>query len=369
MNYFTYGDLMKNGAKLALEDGTIVKGESFGYETTKVGEVVFTTGMVGYTESLTDPSFNGQILMSTYPLEGNYGVSEEHYQSDKIQAEGYVVREVCKKPSRYTAQKTLNDFLEEFEIPGISGVDTRDLTLKIRNHGSMKGAISTEDIEDEELLELARNQKSITDLDLVPEVSTKETQIYGQYNKTNVAIIDCGVKNSIINNFLDLGVGVVRVPYDMDYRDILDYDVDGLMVSCGPGNPERMGTTVENIKKLSNRLPVFGICMGQQLIAKSFGAKTFKMKFGHRGANQPVKDLKTGKVFVTSQNHGFSVDAESLKDSDLELTQINLNDGTPEGFAHKELPLKCIQYHPEASPGPNDTRSLFEEFKETIEKY
>ena len=366
---YKYGDLMKNGAKLALEDGTIVKGESFGYETTNVGEVVFTTGMVGYTESLTDPSFNGQILMSTYPLEGNYGVSVDDYQSDKIQAEGYVVREVCNKPSRYTSQKTLNDFLEEFEIPGISGIDTRYLTLKIRRYGSMKGAITTEDISDEELLDLAKSQKSITDLDLVPEVSTKEVKIYGEDYKDKVALIDCGVKNNIINSFLNIGVGVVRVPYNLNYKEILDYDVDGLMVSCGPGNPDRLEETVSNIQKLSNRLPIFGICMGQQLIAKSFGAKIFKMKFGHRGVNQPVKDLNTGKVYITSQNHGFSVDADSLKDSDLKLTQINLNDGTPEGFTHKELPLKSIQYHPEAAPGPNDTKSLFEEFKETIENY
>ena len=369
MDYICYGDLMGNEAKLALEDGTILRGKPFGYETTNIGEVVFSTGMVGYTESLTDPSFKGEILMSTYPLEGNYGVSEEEYQSDKIQAEGYIVREVCDKPSKFLSQKTLDDFLSEFEVPGISGIDTRDLTLKIRNEGSMKGAITTEDIPDEELIDLAKSQASIVDRDLVPKVSTKKTVFYGETLQNRVAIIDCGVKKSIINNFLKRDVGVVLFPYDTDYKTILDYDVNGLMVSCGPGNPDRVTETISTVQKIANHLPIFGICMGQQLIAKAFGAKSFKMKFGHRGANQPVKDLKTGKVFITSQNHGFSIDAESLKDTDLELTQINLNDGTPEGFAHKELSLKCIQYHPEAEPGPNDTTSLFDEFKQIIKDY
>lgn len=356
-------------AKLALEDGTIIKGKGFGYETTKTGEVVFSTGMVGYTESLTDPSFKGEILMSTYPLEGNYGVNEDWYQSDKIQAEGYIVREVCKNVSNFSSQKTLDEFLKEFEIPGISGVDTRALTLKIREEGSMKGVVSTEDISDEELLELARNQESIIDRDLVPIVSTDEIKIYNEDADQKVALIDCGVKKNIINNFLQRDIGVILVPYDTDYKTILDYDPNGLMITSGPGNPDRVTETIETMKKLSNRLPVFGICMGQQLIAKSFGAKSYKMKFGHRGGNQPVKDLNTGKVFITSQNHGFTVDGESLKDTDLVLTQINLNDGTPEGLSHKELPLQTIQYHPEAGPGPNDTRYVFDKFKDMMDNY
>jgi carbamoyl-phosphate synthase small subunit len=360
---------MVKEAKIALEDGTILKGEAFGYETTNVGEVVFSTGMTGYTESLTDPSFKGEILMSTYPLEGNYGVDEDWYQSDKIQTEGYIVRELCRQPSCFGAEKSLDEFLKEFEVPGISGIDTRYLTLKIRELGSMKGAITTENLSDDELLKLAREQANIQDIDLVPQVSTKEIKTFGEDLDLNIALIDCGVKRNIIQGFLDKGMGVTLFPYNTPSDKIMDCDPDGLMVSCGPGNPERVVETVDTIHKLENRLPIFGICMGQQLIAKSYGAKIFKMKFGHRGANQPVKDLKTNEVFITSQNHGFSVDADSLKDTPLKLTQVNLNDGTPEGFAHDELVLRCVQYHPEAGPGPNDTRFIFDDFKKMIDTY
>ena len=338
---------MGNEAKLALEDGTVLKGEAFGYETVTVGELAFSTGMSGYTEALTDPSFKGQILMSTYPLEGNYGVSEEWYQSDKVH---------------------LDDFLKEFKVPGIEDIDTRDLTLKIREKGSLKAALATEEIDDDELVARAQEHKSIIDLDLVPLVSTPEVKTFGDFDKT-VAILDCGVKKNIINCFLENDIGVALFPYDTDYQTILDYGVNGLMVSPGPGNPERLTDTIANVGKLINKFPVFGICMGQHVIAKTFGATTYKMKFGHRGANQPVKDLQTGKVFITSQNHGFAVDPDSLKGTDLELTQINLNDGTPEGFLHKELPLRTIQYHPESGPGPNDTRVLFEEFGKMIKEY
>ncbi|MDR0900652.1 MAG: glutamine-hydrolyzing carbamoyl-phosphate synthase small subunit [Methanobrevibacter sp.] len=360
---------MENEAKIALEDGTIIKGEGFGHETTATGEIVFSTGMTGYVEALTDPSFKGQILMSTYPLQGNYGVDEDWYQSGKIQTEGYIVRELCKKPSAYSSQKTLDEFLKEFKIPGISGIDTRDLTIKIREKGAMKCAMATEEIEGSELIALAKNQLSIVDMDLVPQVSTKETLIFGENLKQKTAILDCGIKKNIINGFLERDVGVVLFPYNTPHNEILDYGVDGLMVSCGPGNPSRITETIDTLKKLHNSLPIFGICMGQQVLAKSFGAKIYKMKFGHRGANQPVKDLNSGKVFITSQNHGFSIDPNSLEDTQLKLTQINLNDGTPEGVAHEELPLKCIQYHPEAGPGPNDTRFIFDDFKQMMNDY
>ncbi|MCL2687260.1 MAG: glutamine-hydrolyzing carbamoyl-phosphate synthase small subunit [Methanobrevibacter sp.] len=359
----------KNIAKIALEDGTVMKGEAFGHETTATGEIVFSTGMTGYVEGLTDPSFKGQILMSTYPLQGNYGVSDEWYQSGKIQVEGYIVREVCKDLPMHAPQKNLDEFLKEFKIPGISGIDTRDLTIKIREKGAMKCAITTEEVDDSELIAQAKNQLSIVDMDLVPQVSTKEIVSYGENSPQKVAIIDCGVKKNILEGFLKRDIDVVLFPYDTDYQTILDYDVNGLMVSCGPGNPERVTETIDTLQKIANRLPIFGICMGQQVIAKSFGAKIYKMRFGHRGANQPVKDLETGKVFITSQNHGFCIDANSFEDTPLKLTQINLNDNTPEGFSHEELPLHCIQYHPEAGPGPNDTDFRFDEFKEMMKNY
>jgi len=360
---------MKNEAKIALEDGTIIEGESFGYETATTGEIVFSTGMTGYVESLTDPSFNGQILMSTYPLVGNYGVSDEWYQSEKIQAEGYIVREVCKVPSNFMADKTLDEFLREFKIPGISGIDTRDLTLKIREKGTMKCGIATEEIEDEELIALAKNQLNIVDMELVPQVSTSKIKIFNEESSKKVGIIDCGVKKNIINSFLKRDIGVILFPYNTNYKTILDHDLNGLMISCGPGNPSKLTDTIDNIQKITNHLPIFGICMGQQLIAKAFGAKIYKMKFGHRGVNQPVKDLLSNRVFITSQNHGFSVDGHSLNDTALKLTQINLNDNSPEGLIHEELSLKTVQYHPEAGPGPNDTNSIFSEFEDMMDNY
>ncbi|WP_409199797.1 glutamine-hydrolyzing carbamoyl-phosphate synthase small subunit [Methanobrevibacter sp. DSM 116169] len=360
---------MEIEAKIALEDGTVIKGEGFGHETTIAGEVVFATGMTGYTESLTDPSFKGDILMSTYPLEGNHGVSEDWYQSNKVHAEGFIVREVCRNVSNFSAQKTLDEFLKEFKVPGISGVDTRDLTIKIRELGSMRGALSTDNADDDELIAMACNHPHITDIDLVPKVSTKEIKNFGEDFNKKVAIIDCGVKKNIINSFLDREIGITLFPYDTDYKTILDYSPQGLMISCGPGNPDRVSETISTVQKIANRLPLFGICMGQQLIAKSFGAKSYKMKFGHRGANQPVKDLESGKVFMTSQNHGFTIDKESLSDTDLELTQVNLNDGTSEGISHKELSMLCIQYHPEAGPGPNDTRFIFDDFTKMMDEY
>ncbi|MCL2157485.1 MAG: glutamine-hydrolyzing carbamoyl-phosphate synthase small subunit [Methanobrevibacter sp.] len=360
---------MEKEAKIALEDGTIIVGKGFGHETTATGEIVFFTGMTGYVEVLTDPSFKGQILMPTYPLQGNYGVDENSYQSGKIQAEGLIVREECKNPSMFSSQKTLNDFLKEFKIPGISGIDTRDLTIKIRDKGAMKCAIATEEIDDSELIALAKNQLNIIDMDLVPQVSTKEVVVFGEDFKQKVAILDCGVKKNTINDFLKRDVGVVLFPYGTDYKTILDYDVNGMMVSSGAGNPTRVTETIETVGKISNQLPIFGISLGQQIIAKSFGAKIYKMKFGHRGVNQPVKDLNSGKVYITSQNHGFAIDKESLIDTPLNLTQINLNDNTLEGFSHEELSLYCVQYHPESGPGPSDTNFVFDEFKQMMINY
>ncbi len=356
-------------AKLALEDGTILRGEAFGFETVTTGEVVFATGMTGYVESLTDPSYKGQILMPTYPLQGNYGVSEEWYQSDGIKAEGLIVREECRTPSHELSQKTLSEFLEEYRIPGISGIDTRALTIKIRDRGTMKGALATEEIDDEELLELAVNQPDITEIDLVDKVCVKEPVFMNEDADRRVVIVDCGIKRNSINALLRRDVGVVIVPYTMEPQEIMDHDPDALLISSGPGDPTRVREAIETVKRLSSRLPVFGICLGQQIISLAFGARIYKMKFGHRGVNQPVKDLRTGEVSITSQNHGFTVDPSSVEGTDIEITQMNLNDKTPEAIEHRELPVFSVQYHPEAGPGPHDTDSIFDRFVNVMKEY
>ena len=363
------GDEMLKEAKLALEDGTILKGEGFGFETIKTGEVVFATGMTGYVESLTDPSYKGQILMSTYPLQGNYGISRDWFQSDGIKAEGFVVREQNSHPSHRLSEENLAEFLEEYKIPGISGIDTRYLTLKIRRHGTMKGAISTEEIGDYELLKLANEQENIEDQDLVDKVSVKTPQIFGENYKHRAVILDCGIKQNSINALLKRKIGVIVLPYKTNHKEILDYDPEAMLVSSGPGDPTRVTEAANTVKNLSEKLPIFGICLGQQIISLAFGAKIYKMKFGHRGINQPVKDLNTGKVSITSQNHGFTIDADSCKDLPIKITQININDGTAEGLEHEELQISSVQYHPEAGPGPHDSDHYFDNFLKIMKEY
>lgn len=360
---------MVRTAKLALEDGTIFTGEGFGAKTIKSGEIVFSTAMTGYVESLTDPSFKGQILMSTYPLEGNYGVSSEWYQSDDIKVEAYIVRQVCREPCHPKSEKTLSEFLEEFDVPGISNIDTRALTLKIRELGSMKAAVATVDISDEELLKIVEEQPRLEDMNLVEEITVKKPKVIQERKEYNVAVLDCGVKKSILDNLVQKDVGVVVLPSSASVQDILDLDVDGVLISSGPGNPENVDKIQDTIKQIAQKMPVAGICLGQQIIALTYGAKIYKMKFGHRGSNQPVKDLATGKIYITSQNHSFAIDEDSIEDTDLEITQINLNDGTPEAIRHKNLPISCIQYHPEAGPGPHDSKKFFDDFIETIKNY
>lgn len=360
---------MVRTAKLALEDGTILTGEGFGAKTIKSGEIVFSTAMTGYVESLTDPSFKGQILMSTYPLEGNYGVSSEWYQSDDIKVEAYIVRQVCREPCHPKSEKTLSEFLEEFDVPGISNIDTRALTLKIRELGSMKAAVATVDISDEELLKIVEEQPRLEDMNLVEEITVKKPKVIQERKEYHVAVLDCGVKKSILDNLVQKDVGVVVLPSSASVQDILDLDVDGVLISSGPGNPENVDKIQDTIKQIAQKMPVAGICLGQQIIALTYGAKIYKMKFGHRGSNQPVKDLATGKIYITSQNHSFAIDEDSIEDTDLEITQINLNDGTPEAIRHKNLPISCIQYHPEAGPGPHDSKKFFDDFIETIKNY
>ena len=307
--------------------------------------------------------------MSTYPLEGNYGVSSEWYQSDDIKVEAYIVRQVCREPCHPKSEKTLSEFLEEFDVPGISNIDTRALTLKIRELGSMKAAVATVDISDEELLKIVEEQPRLEDMNLVEEITVKKPKVIQERKEYNVAVLDCGVKKSILDNLVQKDVGVVVLPSSASVQDILDLDVDGVLISSGPGNPENVDKIQDTIKQIAQKMPVAGICLGQQIIALTYGAKIYKMKFGHRGSNQPVKDLATGKIYITSQNHSFAIDEDSIEDTDLEITQINLNDGTPEAIRHKNLPISCIQYHPEAGPGPHDSKKFFDDFIETIKNY
>lgn len=350
-------------AALVLEDGTVVEGAGIGAEKEVYGEVVFNTSMSGYQEALTDPSYKGQILMFTYPMMGNYGINRDNFESDGIKAEGLIVREACQLPSHRAVRETLDTFLKEHDTPGIAEVDTRALTIKIRKYGTMKGALKTseDDIDTEELIERARKQPDISELDLVARVTTDKILHYKGAGD-RVVLLDCGMKLSILRSLLKRGLDVMVVPATTKAEDILDLEPKGVVVSNGPGDPMRAEYAIKTVRTLVEELPVFGICLGHQILALACGGKTFKLKFGHRGANQPVKDLESGRVYITSQNHGFAVDTESLEETGFMLSHINLNDKTAEGLRHKELPVFSVQYHPEANPGPRDNEYLFDEF-------
>ena len=356
---------MNKKAILVLEDGTAVRGVGFGAETEAFGEVVFSTGMTGYVESLTDPSYNGHILMPTYPLIGNYNVHPEWFESDKVWVEGFVVKELCRHPSHWRGIKTVDEFLKEFDVPGIAGVDTRALTIKIRSYGTLKGGLVTyEDVEPdvEELLEKVRKQPSVSEKDLVSETTRKEITSFEGKGKSKVVLIDCGVKMNIVRSLLNRGVSVIAVPAKTGAAQIEALDPDGILISNGPGDPAVVTYVHKTVKQLMEKYPMMGICYGNQILALAAGAKTFKLKFGHRGGNQPVKDLQTGKVHITSQNHGFAIDPDSLPGTGFRVTKVNCNDGTVEGIDHEELPIFSVQYHPEDSPGPWDNQYLLDRF-------
>jgi len=348
---------------LALEDGKIFRGRSFGASGEKSGEVVFNTSMAGYQEILTDPSYKGQIVAMTYPLIGNYGVNSEDVESAHPFVEGFLVKEFSKLASNWRKEKSLGDYLKENNILGVEGLDTRALTLHIRQAGAMKAILSTIDYDEQSLIEKARNSSGLLGKDLVKEVSVQKKYIWSQAKgKYKVAVLDCGVKYNILRELLKHNCQVIVLPANTGADEILKIKPDGLLLSNGPGDPAAVLYVIETTKKLIGRLPIFGICLGHQMLGLGLGVKTYKLKFGHHGANHPVKDLKTGKVSITVQNHGFCVDIDSLNKKDIEITHINLNDQTLEGMRHKKLPIFSVQFHPEASPGPHDAKYLFGDF-------
>jgi len=374
-------------ALLALADGMVFMGRSFTGRYETAGEVVFNTSMYGYQEILTDPSYCGQMVTMTYPLIGNYGVNNEDVESDRIHIKALLVKEYQEYPSNWRSQGSLADYLRASNIPGIEGIDTRALTGHIRLKGAMKAALSTEDLEPDSLIEKARQSPDMVGSDLVREVTCKEPMLWqdGRFQNSGmdpdqfqwperhgswrVAAMDFGVKFNILRCLEKKGCTILLVPACFDSKDIDRLEPDGLFLSNGPGDPAAVTYAINTIRDQIGKRPIFGICLGHQLVGLALGGKTFKLKFGHRGANQPVKDLATGKVEITSQNHGFCLDMESLKDPAVELSHINLNDMTVEGIIHKKTPLFSVQYHPEASPGPHDATYLFDRFIEMMKGY
>jgi carbamoyl-phosphate synthase small subunit len=365
-------------AVLALADGTVFEGFSLGADGEAAGEVVFNTSMTGYQEVLTDPSYRGQIVVMTCPQQGNYGVNDEDIESSRPWVQGFVAKEPCLFPSNWRSQGSLRDYMSRHSIVGVSGIDTRALTRIIRDRGAMQAVVSTTGLDPKGLVEKARASRGPIGEDLVKDVTCRSPYAWDEplwdsrlgYGgarggvgdvRFRVVAYDYGMKRNILRCLTSAGCSVTVVPADTLARDVIEMGPHGVFLSNGPGDPAAVGYAIENVRGLIGKAPIFGICLGHQILALALGGRTFKLKFGHRGSNHPVKDLKTGRVEITSQNHGFAVDMGSLGAS-IELTHVNLNDNTVEGLSHRDLPLFSVQYHPEASPGPHDSMYLFERF-------
>ncbi|NGZ73901.1 glutamine-hydrolyzing carbamoyl-phosphate synthase small subunit [Saccharibacillus alkalitolerans] len=353
-------------AKLLLEDGTLFTGRSFGAQGDTTGEVVFNTGITGYQEVLSDPSYCNQIVTMTYPLIGNYGITRDDFESVRPFVNGFVVRRYEPVPSNWRAEYTLDELLKEHGIVGISDIDTRMLTRILRNHGTMRGILTAGDKSVEELKEMLHGSALVND-----QVKRTSTQhVYNSPGKgERIVLIDYGAKSGIVRELSSRGCDIVVVPQDTTAEQIRRLNPDGIQLSNGPGDPKDVPQAVETIKQLLGEYPIFGICLGHQLLALAGGADTEKLKFGHRGGNHPVKELETGRCYITSQNHGYTVKEDSLAGTDFEITHINNNDKTIEGLRHKKFPAFSVQYHPEAAPGPFDNSYLFDRFIDTIREY
>ncbi len=375
-------------ALLALEDGRFFEGESFGATGTRVGEICFNTAMTGYQEVLTDPSYRGQIVAMTYPLIGNYGTNSLDQESRSPHVRGFVIEELSEVPSSWRSEMSLDEYLQKWEVAGVQGIDTRALTRHLRTLGAMKACLTTEGISPAEATQRAIEGQGVIGMDYVREVSTPEIYLWDPNDKLStpwsinaenggskralppirfrIVAYDYGIKENILRLLRQKGFGVTVVPASTTAEEVLALNPDGIFLSNGPGDPAALPYAHEALRDLMGKKPIFGICLGHQVLGFAFGGLTFKLKFGHRGANQPVKDLRSGKVAITAQNHGFAVDPDSLP-SNVEVTHLNLNDGTVEGMRHKELPIFSVQYHPEAAPGPHDASYFFLQFADLIE--
>ncbi len=374
-------------AILLLEDGTWFEGKGFGVQGEAFGEVVFNTSITGYQEIITDPSYKGQIVLMTYPLIGNYGVNEEDVESHKPWLEGFVVKELSSIRSNWRSTMSLDDYLRKYNIVGIQGIDTRALTRHLRINGAQQGVLSTQNLDADSLMKKLKASPRLVGVDLVKEVTCKEPYDWpanrcgakrslpegdrpqtADQKRFKVIVLDCGVKFNILRNLADAGCKVKVVPAQTSAEQILKLKPDGLLLSNGPGDPEAVTYVIETARKLLGKLPIFGICLGHQMLGLALGGRTYKLKFGHHGGNHPVKDLKTGAVAITAQNHGFNVDMQSLSGKNIVITHQNLYDGTAEGLEHKKLKLFSVQYHPEAGPGPRDAQYLFDRFVKLMKR-